>query len=81
MRRAGLRVRVIAGFAAGALTLSALMALVSYQITRRSLLNEREGTAVRAAYYDAAVVRAGLGSAAQPDVVAVLRSLDTGENR
>ena len=81
MKRAGLRVRVIAGFAAGALTLSALMALVSYQITRRSLLNEREGTAVRAAYYDAAVVRAGLGSAVQPDVVAVLGSLDTGENR
>ena len=81
MRRAGLRVRVIAGFAAGALTLSALMALVSYQITRRSLLAEREGTAVRAAYYDAAVVQSGIGALVDPDLSAVLRSLDTGESR
>lgn len=72
---------MIAGFAAGALTLSALMALVSFQITRRSLLNEREGTAVRAAYYDASVVRAGVGSADQPDLAGVLGSLDTGESR
>jgi two-component system sensor histidine kinase MtrB len=71
----------MAGFAAGALTLSALMALVSYQITRHSLLSEREGTAVRAAYYDAAVVRAGVGSADQPDLAGVLGSLDTGESR
>jgi signal transduction histidine kinase len=81
MKRAGLRVRVIAGFAAGALTLSALMALVSFQITRHSLLSEREGTAVRAAYYDASVVRAGVGSADQPDLAGVLGSLDTGESR
>jgi two-component system sensor histidine kinase MtrB len=83
MRRASLRVRVIAGFAGGALTLSALMALVSYQVTRRSLLSEREGTAIRAAYYDAAVVRAGVDATAQPDtvIVAVLRSLDTGDSR
>jgi two-component system sensor histidine kinase MtrB len=81
MRRAGLRVRVIAGFAAGALALSATMALVSYQVTRQSLLNERERTAVRAAYDDAAVVRIGLGATSRPDVAAVLRILDTGENR
>ncbi|WP_189081746.1 sensor histidine kinase, partial [Mangrovihabitans endophyticus] len=80
MRRAGLRVRVIAGFAGGALALSATMALVSYQITRQSLLAERERTAERAAVYDASVVRAGL-KASQPDIVGVLRSLDTGENR
>jgi signal transduction histidine kinase len=81
MRRAGLRVRVIAGFAAGALALSALMALVSYQITRRSLLAEREGTAVRAAYYDVSVVQSGIASAPAPDLSEVLRSLDTGESR
>ncbi|BCJ48654.1 two-component sensor histidine kinase [Actinoplanes sp. NBRC 14428] len=82
MRRAGLRVRVIAGFAAGALALSATMALVSFQVVRRSLLDERERTAVRAAYYDAEVVRSGLGSAVQPDtVIGLLRALDTGENR
>ncbi|WP_306208627.1 sensor histidine kinase [Actinoplanes sp. RD1] len=81
MRRAGLRVRVVAGFAAGALALSATMALVSFQVVRQSLLDERERTAVRAAYYDASVVRAGLGTSRNPDVVAVLRTLDTGENR
>jgi signal transduction histidine kinase len=80
MRRTGLRVRVTAGFAAGALALSATMALVTYQFTRRSLLAEREGTAIRAATYDAAVVQAGLGPL-RPDIVALLRSLDTGENR
>jgi two-component system sensor histidine kinase MtrB len=80
VRRTGLRVRVTAGFAAGALALSATMALVSYQFTRRYLLAEREGTAVRAAIYDAAVVQAGLGTP-RPDIVGLLRSLDTGENR
>jgi two-component system, OmpR family, sensor histidine kinase MtrB len=81
MRPAGLRVRVIAGFAAGALALSATMALVSFQITRQSLLAERQRTAVRAAYYDAAVVQAGIAATTRPDVVAVLRTLDTGEER
>jgi two-component system sensor histidine kinase MtrB len=81
MIRAGLRARVIAGFAGGALALSATMAFVSYEITRHSLLADREDTAVRAAYYDAAVVRAGITTVARPDIVAVLRSLDTGEDR
>jgi two-component system, OmpR family, sensor histidine kinase MtrB len=80
MMRTGLRVRVTAGFAAGALALSATMALVSFQITRRSLIDEQEGTAVRAAVYDAAVVQAGLGST-RPDIAGLLRSLDTGDNR
>ncbi|MFG3417196.1 sensor histidine kinase [Micromonospora sp. NPDC048063] len=80
MRRLGLRARVSAGFAVGALLLSASMALVSYELTRRSLLDERERTAVRAAYFDAAVVRTGLDTE-DPDVVEVLRSLDTGGNR
>ncbi|MEU1250064.1 sensor histidine kinase [Micromonospora arida] len=77
MRRLGLRTRVTAVFAVGALLLSASMALVSYELTRRSLLDERERTALRAAYFDATVVRAGLDTDT-PDVVEVLRSLDTG---
>jgi two-component system, OmpR family, sensor histidine kinase MtrB len=80
MIRTGLRVRITAGFAAGALALSATIALVSYQFIRRSLVREQEGTAVRAAVYDAAVVQAGLGSA-RPDIVSLLRSLDTGDDR
>jgi signal transduction histidine kinase len=80
MRRPGLRARVTAGFAVGALVLSASMAGLSYDLTRRTLLASRERTAVRAAYQDATVVQAGL--ATQPsDIVAVLRSLDTGGNR
>lgn len=81
MRAPALRTRIVAGFAGGALMLSATMAFVSYGITRHSLLAERERTAVRAAYYDAAVVRSGIVATGKPDIVAVLRSLDTGENR
>ncbi|NES13165.1 MULTISPECIES: cell wall metabolism sensor histidine kinase WalK [Micromonospora] len=80
MTRLGLRARVTAAFAVGALLLAASMALFSYDLIRRSLLDERERTAVRAAYYDAAVVRSGLDTES-PDVVAVLRSLDTGSIR
>ncbi|WP_067510491.1 cell wall metabolism sensor histidine kinase WalK [Actinoplanes sp. TFC3] len=78
MKKAGLRVRVIAGFAAGALALSATLALVSFQVIRQSLLSERERTAVRAAYYDAAIVWSGLGS---QEVGSLLRTLDTGDSR
>lgn len=80
MRRLGLRARVTAAFAIGALLLSALMALISYELVRRSLLDERERTALRAAYFDAAVVRAGLDTDT-PDVYEVLRTLDTGGTR
>jgi hypothetical protein len=71
---------VAAGFAAGALALSTSIALASYQFTRSSLLAERERTAVRAAYFDAAIVQAGLAGD-RPDIIEVLRSLDTGGDR
>ncbi|WP_433532786.1 sensor histidine kinase [Micromonospora sp. CA-263727] len=80
MRRLGLRARVTAAFAVGALLLSASMALVSYELTRRTLLDERERTVLRAAYYDAAVVRAGLNTE-NPDAAEALRALDTGTSR
>ena len=80
MRPAGLRVRVTALFTAGALGVSAAVAAASYSLTRGTLLQERERTAVRAAYADAAAVQAQL-SAEDPDLVEVLRSLDTGANR
>ncbi|SCE98942.1 sensor histidine kinase [Micromonospora mirobrigensis] len=80
MNRLGLRARVTAGFAVGALSLAAVMALFTYDLTRRSLLEERERTAVRVAYFDAEVVRGGLDTD-EPDVVEVLRSLDTGGSR
>jgi signal transduction histidine kinase len=80
MRRAGLRTRVVGGFAAGALLLSASMALVSYQVTRGFLLEGRERASVRAAQFDARVVHEGL-AAERADIGALLRSLDTGGNR
>jgi two-component system sensor histidine kinase MtrB len=73
--------RVSAAFALGALILSACISLLSYESTRRTLFAERERTAVRATYYDAAVVNAGIAGAADPDLLDVLRSLDTGSDR
>jgi two-component system, OmpR family, sensor histidine kinase MtrB len=76
----GLRARVTAAFALGALLLSACVTLVSYELTRHTLAAERENTAVRAAYFDAAVIDAGL-TGRTPDVLGLLRSLDTGADR
>jgi two-component system sensor histidine kinase MtrB len=56
------------------------MALSSYELTRGSLLAERERTATRTTYFDAIVVQAGLATE-NPDVVEVLRALDTGAVR
>jgi len=80
MRRPGLRSRVAGGFAAGALLLAASIAVLSYELTRGSLLAERERTATRTTYFDATVVQAGLASE-DADVVEVLRSLDSGAAR
>ncbi len=78
--RLGLRARTSAVLAAGALGVAALLAVSTYQLTRESLLAERERTAVRAAYFDAAVVRQGL-TGETTGIVDVLRRLDTGQSR
>lgn len=80
MRRPGLRTRIVALFAAGALVVSATLAVTTFEIARSQLLSTREHTAVRAAYADAGVVQAGL-SGPDPDVLGILRSLDTGSLR
>jgi signal transduction histidine kinase len=80
MRRTSLRTRIVGGFATGALVLSASMALASYQVTRSSLLAGRERATIRAANFDAKVVGEGL-AAQHPDIVELLRSLDSGGNR
>lgn len=80
MRRLGLRTKVMAGFAAGALGISSAMAVLSYDLTRRTLLNSRERSAIRAAYFDAGAVQARLASD-DPEIIDILRSLDTGGNR
>lgn len=80
MRRTGLRTRVMASFAAGALVISAAVALLSYDLTRRTLLSGRERSAARSAFFDAGVVRARLATD-NSDILDVLRSLDTGGTR
>ena len=80
MRRLGLRARITAVFAFGALVLSVALAFATYELTRGSLLSERERTAVRTAYADAAFIRTGLGGA-DPDILGALQNLDTGEVR
>ncbi|UQU68636.1 HAMP domain-containing histidine kinase [Couchioplanes caeruleus] len=54
--------------------------MVSYELARSTLIQERERTAVRVTYFDAANVDAGLPSRSS-DVGEVLRSLDTGGDR
>ena len=80
MNRPGLRTRVTATFAAGALAISTAVAILSYDLTRSTLLASRQRSAVRTAYIDATVAQAGL-TGDDPDVIAVLRSLDTGGTR
>lgn len=80
MRRPGLRTRVAAAFAAGAFALSASMAALSYEFTSQALMAGRERSALRSAYLDAGVVHAGL-AAEQPDIPAVLSTLNTGNTR
>lgn len=80
MRAPGLRARVTLLFGAGALVLATALSVTTYQLTSRQMLSERERSAIRAAYFDAAVVRQGI-SGDDADVVAVLRSLDTGQTR
>ena len=81
MRRAGLRSRITALFALGAAGVCTALGLATYETTKRTRLAERERTAVRAAYFDAAAVQAGLSAGGELDIVSVLRGVDTGPTR
>jgi two-component system sensor histidine kinase MtrB len=78
--RLGLRTRVTAVFALGALALSVALAGTTYELVRSSLLAERERAAIRAASLDGALVRQGLAGD-EPDIALVLRNLETGDTR
>jgi signal transduction histidine kinase len=75
--RLGLRARVTAAFALGALLLSLVMGGLTYAVTRRYLVRQRENAVVHQAYVNAQLVRAGLRSA-RPDVTQLLTGLETG---
>ena len=59
-RLRGLRASVTLAFALGALTLSSVLALGTYLSARHLLVDQRERTATRQAFADAALVREGL---------------------
>ncbi len=80
VKQVGLRTRVSAAFAVGALALSTCVTLVSYELTRNTLFRERERMAVRATYFDAAAVNAGMTGDSR-NIADVLRSLDVGADR
>ena len=60
--RPGLRSSVTAAFALGALLLSVVLSVGTYVSARQLLLEQRERTALRQAYADAALVRDGLAT-------------------
>ena len=75
--RLGLRSRLIATFALGALSLSVLMGALVYFTARHTLVVEQQGAALRQAYANAALLRNAL-AASIPSIDAEVTSLDTG---
>lgn len=76
-RRLGLRARLMATLAAAALALSLVMGALAYFTTRHYLLSERQSTALRQAYANAALVRSAL-AAGSPNVGAIVTGLGAG---
>ncbi|HVM01356.1 MAG TPA: hypothetical protein VM263_01700 [Acidimicrobiales bacterium] len=76
-RRFGLRGRVATGFAATGLLVALAVALTSYVLARRYLLDQREDTATAQAYVHARLVRSAL-RAGEADVVALMAGIDGG---
>jgi signal transduction histidine kinase len=75
-RRTGLRTRVTAAFALGALGLALLLSLLTYTLSSAYLIRQREASALRQAFVNARFIQAGL-RAADPDVPGLLSSLET----
>ncbi|MEW6152397.1 MAG: HAMP domain-containing sensor histidine kinase [Actinomycetota bacterium] len=73
-RRLGLRRRVVAGFAGGALLLSASLAVITYQFARTYLLDQREASVLGRSQAAAGLVATELYAAA-PDIPRLLSAL------
>src|ERR1700742_3278304 len=73
----GLRARGTVAFALGALILSAVLAILTYQITRTYLLDQRETLALRQATVHARAVGDVLRSS-EPDVPELLSGISSG---
>ena len=76
--RLGLRARITVAFALGALLLSMVMGGLTYAVTLRYLVRQRESAVVHQAYVNAQLIRAGLRSA-RPDVTQLLAGLETSD--
>ena len=72
----GLRARVTATFAIGALALSTIMAGITYFTARQSFLNERQATVQRQAFANASLIQSSLRSPGT-DVEQLLELADT----
>ena len=77
--RLGLRSRLIATFALGALCLSVFMGALVYFTARHTLIVEQQSAALRQAYANAALLRNAL-AASIPSIDAEVTSLDTGRS-
>jgi len=75
--RLGLRGRLIAAFATGALVLSVSMGAIAYYTTRHFLITDRQSAALHQAYANAALLRNAL-AANVPHIDLQVTSLDSG---
>ncbi len=74
MRRLGIRARVTAAFALGALVLSVILAAITYTLVRSETLRSEQSTDQRQAFVAASLIHAGL-RASNPDIPVLLGSL------
>ena len=74
-RSLGLRARVTATFAAGALLLSLILSVSTYLVVRHTLIQQRESLAQRQTYVNARLVRSGL-NVRDPYIPSVLGALE-----
>ncbi len=79
--RFGLRLRVIALFAAGALALSLALAIATFGVTRSNLLAERERASIRSAVQDGKVMQDGIAADNSVNVAPLLQSLNAGSRQ
>lgn len=68
-RRFGLRSRIVLAFALGAFALSAILAFVTYGLTRENLLNRREEVSVSRAIFNAAQANSQILDRTDPEEI------------
>ncbi|HEY3238543.1 MAG TPA: two-component sensor histidine kinase, partial [Acidimicrobiia bacterium] len=75
----GLRARAVVAFGLIAFTLSGVLSLLSYQLTRNYLLDQRQSAAMRTAYVNARLARDALRTP-DPNVPELLAQLQSASN-